>query len=632
MIEAANRRILVVDDTDSIHVDFLKILAGPPAPSVAATAARAAFFGSPATPAPAAAPADAYEVESARQGQEALGLVERAVAQKRPYALAFMDVRMPPGWDGIETIQHLWRVDPELQVVICSAYADYSWAEMIARLGRTDRLLFLRKPFDPVEISQLASALTEKWNVHHREKARMEEARRAEMEARSYAASLATMNNALETAKARAEAAARAKSEFLANMSHEIRTPMIAILGYADLLRDRSISPALREEHLDTIHASGRRLLGILEGILDMARIETGRLEIEVKTCPIGQIVQEVVASHREQAQQKGLELTFLCEEGLPETIESDPARVRQIAAVMVGNAIKFTNQGFVRISLGLEGVAAGEAARIRLQVTDTGIGITPEVRARMFEPFSPGDSSMTREQGGAGLGLALAKRLSQMLGGDLVAESRSGDGACFTLHLSARLPAPRRTLRAADGLPAGANAAKAAGSDARPSLRGSVLLVEDAPVTQRLHAQILKNAGAEVGIAQNGRVAREKALQAEASGRPYDLILMDMQMPVMDGYEATRELRARGYRGPIVAVTAHANSGDRERCLECGCDDYLAKPVDRAAFLELCRRWIDSVSPPAPLPSRGKSKGSADEASTLQPETSDSDAEAPPA
>jgi len=624
VIEAANRRILLVDDTDSIHGDFLKILAGPAAPSTAATAARAAFFGAPSTPAAPAAPADVYEVESARQGQEALGLVERSVAEKRPYALAFMDVRMPPGWDGIETIQHLWKVDPELQVVICSAYADYSWAEMIARLGRTDRLLFLRKPFDPVEISQLASALTEKWNVHYREKVRMEEARRAEMEARSYAASLATMNSALETAKARAEAAARAKSEFLANMSHEIRTPMIAILGYADLLRDRTLSPALREEHLDTIQASGRRLLGILEGILDMARIETGRLEIEVKACTPVQIVEEVVAGHRELAQQKGLELTFERDGQVPESIESDPARVRQIASVLVDNAIKFTNQGHVRVSLDLEPGAAGEPARIRLRVADTGIGITPEVRARMFEPFSPGDSSMTREQGGAGLGLALAKRLAQMLGGDLVAESLPEGGACFTLHLSTHAHASRRALRAAENASEGISPAQSTAADALPSLRGSILLVEDAPVTQRLHAQILKAAGAEVGIAQNGRVAQEKALGAEASGRPYDLILMDMQMPVMDGYEATRELRARGYRGPIVAVTAHANSGDRERCLESGCDDYLAKPVDKAAFLELCRRWIESVSPPAPLPSRGSSKEPAERASTTLSDASD--------
>jgi len=604
MIDTANRRILLVDDTDSIHVDFQKILAGPAAPSTAAVAARAAFFG---TPSPAvAALADAYEVESAHQGHEALECVERAMAAQRPFALAFVDVRMPPGWDGIETIQRLWKVDPELQVVICSAYADYSWADMIARLGRTDRLLFLKKPFDPVEISQLATALTEKWNVRRREKAHMEEARRAEQEARSYAASLTTMNRALETARARAEAAARAKSEFLANMSHEIRTPMIAILGYADLLREKSLSAAQRGEHVDTIHASGRRLLGILEGILDMARIETGRLEVEAKTCSPAAIVEEVVASRRAQAEEKGLELAFQREPLTRESIESDPARVRQIVDALVDNAIKFTNRGSVRVSLGLEDAAAGEDARVRIRVADTGIGITPEVRARMFEPFSPGDPSMTRERGGTGLGLALAKRLAQMLGGDLVVENHGETGARFTLHLASRVHAARHA-------PPAPPAAKPVSADAIASFSGHVLLVEDAPVALRLHEQILKSAGAEVGIAQNGRIARDKALEAESGGRPYDLILMDMQMPVMDGYEATRELRARGYRGPIVAVTAHANAGDRERCLEAGCDDYVAKPVDRAAFLQVCRRWIESVSPPAPLPSRADSSSGSD-------------------
>jgi DNA-binding NtrC family response regulator len=206
MIEEPNRRILLVDDADSIHVDFQKILAGPATSSAAASEAHAAFFGAPAKP---AAPApETYEVESARQGQEALERVERAVAEGRPFALAFIDVRMPPGWDGIETIERVWKVDPELQVVICSAYADYTWADMIARLGRTDRLLFLKKPFDPVEICQLASSMTEKWNAHRREQVRLEEVRAAEQEARSYAASLTTVNRALETAKARAEAAA----------------------------------------------------------------------------------------------------------------------------------------------------------------------------------------------------------------------------------------------------------------------------------------------------------------------------------------------------------------------------------------------------------------------------------------
>ena len=612
MIDRPNRRILLVDDTDSIHVDFQKILAGPATPTTAANEARAAFFGAPA--APAAPPADAYEVESARQGQEALERLVRAMGEGRPFALAFIDVRMPPGWDGIETIERLWQVDPELQVVICSAYADYSWADMVARLGRTDRLLFLKKPFDPVEISQLASALTEKWNVRRREKARMEEARRAEQEAKAYAASLTTMNRALETARARAEAAANAKSEFLANMSHEIRTPMIAILGYADLLRDGTIPAAARAEHLETIHASGRRLLGILDGILDMARIETGRLEVEIRPCSPARIVDEVVAGRRGQADLKGLALDLAIEGVVPDSIESDPARVRQIVDVLVDNAIKFTNQGSVHVALGLEDAPDGEDARIRIRVADTGIGITPEVRARMFEPFSPGDSSMTRERGGAGLGLALARRLAQMLGGDLAVENLPEAGARFTLHLAQRVRASRHAHPAGEAGASGLVAVRAGSNEPVPSLSGRVLLVEDAPVALRLHEQILRNAGADVGVAQNGRIARDHALQAEAAGRPYDLILMDMQMPVMDGYEATRELRAKGYRGPIVAVTAHANTGDRERCLEAGCDDYVAKPVDRSTFLDVCRRWIESVSPPAPLPSRRETSPKAEE------------------
>jgi two-component system, sensor histidine kinase and response regulator len=612
MTDETNRRILLVDDTDSIHADFRKILAGTTAQSTAQSAAasqaRAAFFGAAATPAPEAA-AESYEIESALQGQEALQRVESATAEKRPFALAFVDVRMPPGWDGIETIERLWQVDSELQVVICSAYADYTWAGVMARLGRSDRLLFLKKPFDPAEILQLASAMTEKWSTRRRERSRMEEARRAEQEARAYAASLTTVNRALQTAKARAEAAARAKSEFLANMSHEIRTPMIAILGYADLLRDGSLPAATQKEHLETIQASGRRLLGILDGILDMARIETGRLEVERRECSPEAIVQDVIANLRERAETKGLELSFRREGEIPASIRSDAGRIRQIVSALVDNAIKFTSTGSVSVTLGSEGAPGSEDAKIRICVADTGLGITQEVRGRMFEPFSQGDASMTRERGGAGLGLALAKRLAQMLGGDIVVESTPGAGSRFTFLLAAW---ESRSAPTPDPVPSG---------DAGVSLSGRVLLVEDAPVALRLHEQFLKSAGAEVGIAQNGRIARDRALEAVASGRPYDLILMDMQMPVMDGYEATRELRQRGYNGPIVAVTAHANTGDRERCLEAGCDDYASKPVDRITFLALCRRWMETVSPLAPLPSRAAAKGE-DSADFSQPAT----------
>jgi len=589
MSENANRRILLVDDTDSIHLDFRKILTAQPPTSSSANSARVAFFGAPSTavqPKP-----ETYEVESARQGQEALVMVQRAVAEQKPFALAFVDVRMPPGWDGVETIERLWQVDRELQVVICSAYTDYSWADMLARLGRTDRLLFLKKPFDPIEVCQLASALTQKWNATRREHLRMEEALTAEKEARAYAASLTTVNRALETARARAEAATRAKSEFLANMSHEIRTPMIAILGYADLLRDLELPANERSEHLETIHVNGRRLLSTLDGILDMARIETGRLEIEQRACSPASIVDEVVACRRDSAIVKGLQLSVQRAGAIPESIRSDPSRLRQILTALVDNAIKFTSSGSVRIELGMHPTEPWEDPRLSISITDTGIGITPEVRARLFEAFSQGDNSLTREHGGAGLGLALARRLAQVLGGDVTVESTPGAGSCFTLTIAAVAsagPAPERAR---------------AHPDTTSALTGRVLLVEDSPVTLRLHEQFLRIAGAQVGLAENGRLACDLALEAQREGRPFDLILMDMQMPVMDGYDATRELRARDYRHPIVALTAHANAGDRQRCLDAGCDDYVPKPVDRAAFLEICRQWMDPAAVPAPLP-----------------------------
>jgi two-component system, sensor histidine kinase and response regulator len=580
---STNLRVLVVDDQPAIHEDFKKALVGRSAESDAVRSAKAAFFGSPAAT-PQAAP---FELESAFQGQEALAKVRAARESGAPFAMAFVDVRMPPGWDGIETIARLFEADPELQCVICTAYSDYSWDAMIAKLGRTDRLLILKKPFDPVEVRQLASALTEKWNASRSAAERLDEVRRAEQEARAHAA-------ALEKARAAAEVAARAKSEILGNVSHEIRTPMIAILGSADLIGEEGAGEAARTRHLETIRTHGRNLLSILDDILAVAQFDTGRLAIERSPCSPLELVEEVLRRMRPIAEAKGLRLASECLGPVPERFESDPSRVRQVLTNLVGNAIKFTESGSVRATLALATDESG-TKRLEISVVDTGIGIPAEAQPGLFDAFHQVDGSLTRRHGGTGLGLAVSRRLAQALGGDVAFESRTGAGSRFTLSLPLSdtgvplVEHPRGPIPS----PPGTGARTEPRSELAPLAGSRILLVEDAPVTRALHARILRAAGSEVVTAENGAIGADLAVAAWREGRSFALVLMDIQMPVMDGYESTRKIRAAGCDVPIVAVTAHFLEGDREKALAAGCDDHAGKPIERDSLIELCRRSI---------------------------------------
>ncbi|MBL8860156.1 MAG: response regulator [Planctomycetes bacterium] len=590
-----NRRILLVDDNTAIHEDFRKILSESPVKDAQLKDAMAGFFGA----AKAVGAKPKFELDSAFQGQEALKKVEASIAAGRPYAMAFVDVRMPPGWDGIDTIARLWEVDPELQAVVCTAYADYSWDQMIAKLGYSDRLLILKKPFDPLEVQQIATALTEKWNAGAREKARFEEARAAEQEAKAYAASLVMTNRALETARAGAVAAAQAKTEFLANMSHELRTPMIAVLGHADLLSDREMGEDELQEHISTIREQGMQLLSLLSDILDIASCETGRITIEAAPCSVRTMLNEVRERFMPRAAAKSLGLTVVCADSVPRMVSCDVARLRQVMQHLVGNGIKFTDKGTVKISASLTAGADSEAGRLRISVEDTGVGITSEQRSRLFEAFAQADGSLTRRHGGAGLGLALSRRLAQTMGGDLDVESQPGKGSRFTLTIpvqSCEMNEPPAPF------------ASKASSEPEPRLRARVLLAEDVVATQRLYSLYLRRAGADVDVADNGKIAVDRVTESMREGRPYDLVLMDMQMPVMDGYTATRELRSAGFRGPILAVTAHALTGDREKCIDAGCDDYVTKPTDRDQLVAVSKLWIAKSIPPA-LPAGADAK-----------------------
>ena len=526
-------RILAIDDESAVHetydaifeskmdseLDELDLLLGGPGPEESEFAM--------------------FALEHAMSGKEGLQKIVEAIDVNNPFAVIYLDMRMPMGWDGLETAQHIREIDQEVRIILITAYMDHSLTDIRKKIGV--KFEFLSKPVDSNELLQLTLSLATSWS----------------------------QGRTLELALERAEAASKVKDDFLASMSHELRTPLTSILGNSKLMSGTRLS-ADQKSLMETIDISGRGLLALINDILDLSKIEAGKFVVEQTDYDFNLLVDEMEKTFSAVATESSLAFRIQVEKPFEQQFIGDGRRVSQVMINLLSNAFKFTDKGGITLSVWVN-------EQLHFSVEDSGIGMSPEVLDRLFKPFEQADQTISRRYGGTGLGLHISWSLVELMGGSIDVHSIEDIGTKFEVILPCRL-----------------SDVKVAEHKEETSLlmssyfKGRVLVAEDIEELQILVRRMLEMVGVEVTLANNGKEAVELALM-----QPYDLVLMDMQMPEMDGIEATGLLRQVGFEVPIVALTANVMQQHREQFEEAGCTEFLSKPIDYEALMKVLDSYL---------------------------------------
>lgn len=543
------RRILVVDDTKAIHDDFEKLFFSNRQINISDSehldSLEQELFGASVQ---INDPLEGLEMDSAFQGEEAVKMVSDSLVGGSPYLLVFVDMRMPPGIDGLETIERIWDIDPRAHIVICSAYSDYTWRDILSKSRYTEQLLVLKKPFDYIEVLQIVKSMTEKWYL-----AREAHLKEDELRALVYERTLEL------------ESISQHKTEFLSTMSHELRTPLNGVLGFSKLLTDQFYG-SLNDKQLnfaEQTHACATHLLRMVDEVLDFVKVDSGALEAEPEITPLEPFVRSVISMLESQFIMKGIKVRVDVASSVS-NVYTDRRKALQILLNLLSNAIKYTQAGDV-ISIRGE-LQDNDTARI--SIVDTGVGIKPELKSSLFEEFFQVDRSRDESLGGTGLGLALSRKFVELQGGDIGVDSVYGEGSTFWFTVPIA-PEPFHFSKDAQSLPRV--------STERRIESARILIAEDNEVNILVVDSFLKAFGVETMIARNG----QEAIDLVAEFEP-DLILMDIRMPVLNGIEAIKLLKSNNdYCDiPIIALTANADNESIDECLNAGASAHLSKPV----------------------------------------------------